>query len=95
MNKTNKHFQGSVDDLLNHIDSIDLSTLDNDIDVENAVQKLMKETGESHESIMEALNEAHLQEVQDTVDKLMAEGIITISGYNKAGEPLYVSTQKD
>jgi hypothetical protein len=94
MNKTNKNFQGSVDDLLNHIDSIDLSALDNDIDVENAVQNLMKQTGESHETIMEALNQAHLEEVQDTINKLMAEGIVTISGYNEAGEPLYTSNQK-
>jgi hypothetical protein len=94
MNKTNKNFQGSVDALLNHIDSIDLSTLDNDIDVENAVQKIMKETGESHETIMEALNEAHLQEVQETLNKLMAEGFVKISGYNEDGEPLYISTQK-
>lgn len=92
MNKTNKNFKGSIDDLLNHIDSINLSKLDTDIEVENEIQTIMKETGESHDQVVESLLETHLNEVQDTLDKLMAEGLVSISGYNEVGEPLYVST---
>ena len=95
MNKANKHFQGSVDDLLTHIDTVDISTIDNDIAVENAIQKIMKDTGESHENIWNALMEAHMEEVKEAIDNLMTHGLVTISGYNDAGEAIYVSTLKN
>jgi hypothetical protein len=95
MNKANKHFQGSVDDLLTHIDTVDISTIDNDIAVENAIQKIMKDTGESHENIWAALMEAHMEEVKEAIDNLMTHGLVAISGYNDEGEAIYVSTLKN
>jgi len=92
MNKTNKNFEGSIDDLLNHIDNIDLSTLDHDIEVENEVQTIMKETGSSHDQVVESLFEIHLHEVQNTLNLLVKKGLVKITGYTEAGEPLYSCT---
>lgn len=94
-NKLNT-FTGSIDDFLNHCSQLDISNLEEqlkDQEKEECLEVIMKEIDCSLEEAEQIYNEIALKEVQDTVDQLVAEGLLEISGYNEEGEPLFVLTE--
>ena len=89
-------FKGSVDDLLEHCVNLDVKENQKNI-VESekvlSIQFLMSEFECSEQEAEEIYNELALNEVKQTVDKMVADGIMEIVGYNDDNEPLFGLTE--
>ena len=90
------NFTGSIDDLLNHCSNLDVDKVEQQVKVEEkeaCIQVIMKEL-ECDEAESEVIyNEIALAEVKETVDKMVAEGLLYVSGHNEDGEPLFQLTE--
>ena len=90
------NFTGSIDDLLNHCSKLDTAKVEEQVKVEEkeaCIQVIMKEL-ECDEAEAEVIyNEIALAEVKETVDKMVAEGLLYVSGHNEDGEPLFQLTE--
>lgn len=95
-----KPFTGTVDELLDHMNNIDDSKVESDI---NEDRDVLLSDGEAITQIMEELKcdrtEAEKvlmmvkeEEVKNTLNNLMSEGLVEISRYDADGEPLYSLT---
>lgn len=90
------NFTGSIDDLLNHCANLDLDKVQDQVKNEEkqmCLDAIMKELDCSEEDAEKIYNELALAEVQKTMDKLVEEGIVYISGYGDDGEPLFALTK--
>lgn len=94
MKNISEPFTGNIDDLLNHCSSIDDNQLNESIELENAIEHVMKETDCTREEALELIEQIHLMEVQQTVDDMVAKGLMEIIGYNDDGEALYGLTER-
>ena len=90
------NFTGSIDDLLNHCSNLDVDKVEQQVKVEEkeaCIQVIMKEL-ECDESEAEVIyNELVLSEVKETVDKMVEDGLLYVSGHNEDGEPLFQLTE--
>ena len=90
------NFTGSIDDLLNHCSKLDTAKVEEQVKVEEkeaCIQVIMKEL-ECDEAEAEVIyNEIALADVKETVDKMVAEGLLYVSGHNEDGEPLFQLTE--
>ena len=90
------NFTGSIDDLLNHCSNLDTTKVEEQVKAEEkeaCIQVIMKEL-ECDEVEAEVIyNEIALAEVKETVDKMVAEGLLYVSGHNEDGEPLFQLTE--
>lgn len=91
-NKPNT-FTGTVDELLDHCSNLDSEQLQRDIDKHESIEYIMKELDCSNEEAEEIYEELVNNEVKQTVDDLIAEGLVEITGYNEDGEPLFGLTE--
>jgi hypothetical protein len=87
-------FNGTVDQLLTHCGNVDIEQVENEIEFNRAVLNIMREFGMNRYDAENAMREAKLDLVQKTIDELMLNGLVEISGENEDGEPLYVQTPK-
>ncbi len=89
-------FKGSVDELLEHCVNLDVNENQKNI-VESekvlSIQFLMSEFECSEQEAEEIYNEIALNEVKQTIDKMVADGIMEIVGYNEDNEPLFGLTE--
>jgi hypothetical protein len=90
------NFTGSIDDLLNHCSNLDTTKVEEQVKAEEkeaCIQVIMKEL-ECDEAEAEVIyNEIALAEVKETVDKMVSEGLLYVSGHNEDGEPLFQLTE--
>ena len=90
------NFTGSIDDLLNHCPNLDTTKVEEQVKAEEkeaCIQVIMKEL-ECNEFEAEVIyNEIALAEVKETVDKMVADGLLYMSGHNEDGEPLFQLTE--
>jgi hypothetical protein len=90
------NFTGSIDDLLNHCSNLDTTKVEEQVKAEEkeaCIQVIMKEL-ECDEAQAEVIyNEIALAEVKETVDKMVSEGLLYVSGHNEDGEPLFQLTE--
>jgi hypothetical protein len=90
------NFTGSIDDLLNHCSNLDTAKVEEQVKAEEkeaCIQIIMKEL-ECNETEAEVIyNELVLAEVKETVDKMVAEGLLYVSGHTEDGEPLFQLTE--
>jgi len=93
MTKLSNTFTRNIDELLAHCASVDDFTIDQAVELEMAIQHVMKEMEVDRDTAIEVIQEIHLNEVQRTVDTMVAKGLIEITGYNKNNEPLYSLTE--
>lgn len=94
MTKLSNNFTGNIDDLLTHCATVDDATLNQALELEQAIDHVMKEMDVNREEAMEIIQEIHLKEVQQTVNDMMSKGLLEIIGHNEDGEPLYSLTQR-
>jgi|OM-RGC.v1.029981902 hypothetical protein len=87
------NFTGNIDDLLNHCASVTDEQLDQALELEKAVKHVMEELEMTREEALELIEEIHMNEVQQTVNDLVAKGMLQIVGYDDAGNALYGPTQ--
>ena len=89
-------FTGTIDQLLVHCSNADADQVNNEIDeieYDRAVQATMLEFGMSRYDAENAIQAAKLQMIQNTIDTMLQQGLLKISGENDDGEPLYVQTE--
>lgn len=87
-------FTGSIDELLDHCtNNIDVDRLYAECEKRECIEVLMREMDCTAEEAEVMYNEIALAEVQKTMDDLVKEGLVEVSGYNKKGEPLFSLTE--
>ena len=89
-------FTGSVDDLLKHSMTIDPEMVEQkvkDNEKRMCIEHLMNELECSPEEAEVIYNEIALAEVKQTVDAMVAEGLLEITGHSEDGEPLFGLTE--
>ena len=92
----NTTFTGTVDQLLDHCSKIEFDISEEEIkvrDYELSLKYIMDCENVNREEAIEIYNMIALQEVKETVDKLVKEGLLQISGYDADGEPKFELTQ--
>ena len=91
-----ENFTGSIDDLLNHCTNLDLAKVEEQVKVEEkeaCIQIIMKESGCDESEANVIYNEILLIETKTTIDKMVADGLVYVSGHNEDGEPLFQLTE--
>ena len=91
-----ENFTGSIDDLLNHCINLDLAKVEEQVKVEEkeaCIQIIMKESGCDESEANVIYNEILLIETKTTIDKMVADGLVYVSGHNEDGEPLFQLTE--
>lgn len=91
-----ENFTGSIDDLLNHCTNLDLAKVEEQVKVEEkeaCIQIIMKESGCDESEANVIYNEILLIETKTTIDKMLADGLVYVSGHNEDGEPLFQLTE--
>ena len=89
-------FTGSVDALLEHCSKLDIQKVEEQIKLDEKQECLsiiMKDCKCSLEEAEQIYNDIALSEVKQTIDQLVKEGIVEVSGYNDDGEPLFTLTE--
>lgn len=90
------NFAGSVDDLLNHCSNLDINKVEEQVKAEEKEEciRVIKQEFDCDDFEAEVIyNEIALNEVKETVDKMVAEGLLYLSGHNEDGEPLFSLTE--
>ena len=93
MTKLSNNFTGNIDDLLTHCASVDDNTIDKALELERTIEHVMSELDVDRVEAMEMIQEIHLKDVQQTINDMMAKGLLEITGYDVDGEPLYNLTE--
>lgn len=91
-----ENFTGSIDDLLNHCTNLDLAKVEEQVKVEEkeaCIQIIMKESGCDELEAHIIYNEILLIETKTTIDKMVTDGLLYVSGHNEDGEPLFQLTE--
>ena len=86
------NFKGTVDQFLKHCAEMNVDTLYDECERRDCMQYIMRETNCSEEEAAVLYEEISMNEVKNTLDNLVKDGIVEISGYNEEGEPLYSLT---
>jgi len=89
-------FTGTIDELLNHSMTIDVDMVERKIkedEKRKCIELLMDDLECSPEEAEFIYNEIALEEVKQTVDTMVKEGLIEITGYSEDGEPLFGLTE--
>jgi hypothetical protein len=92
----NNNFFGSVDDLLNHCTHLDVDKIEQQVkaeEKEECIRVIMKELECNEFEAGVIYNEIALVEVKETVDKMVADGLLYMSGHTEDGEPLFSLTE--
>lgn len=90
------NFTGSIDDLLNHCANLDTDKVEEQVKVEEkeaCIQIIMKQLDCNEFEADIVYNEILLTETKTTVDKMVADGLLYVSGHNEDGEPLFQLTE--
>lgn len=96
MKHTGEHFKGTIDQLLEHCDNLDLKSVQDQINKQNrndCIEYIKKESGCSEEEANTIYDEIRMEEVDETVHQLVMDGILQIGDYNADGEPQFILTE--
>jgi predicted transcriptional regulator len=89
-------FTGSVDALLEHCSKLDIQEVEEQIKLDekqDCLNIIMTDCECSLEEAEQIYSDIALSEVKQTIDQLVKEGIVEVSGYNEEGEPLFTLTE--
>ena len=98
MNKNNasESYTGTIDGLLEHCSKLDINEVEAQIkreEKEECLNVIMNECECSLEEAEEIYSEIALEEVKESMEQLLKDGIVKVSGYNDEGEPLFMLTE--
>jgi len=96
MKRTGEHFKGTVDQFLEHCANMDLNAVQEQVDKQNhasCIEFIIKESGCTQAEAEKIYEEICLLEVKQTVDKLVADGLLQIGEYDADGEPKFILTE--
>ena len=87
-------FTGTIDELLRHTAAVDADAVELEVENEKVVRQVMRDYDVDREQALEMIQQAQLAQVQAVLDKLLAQGLVKMSGMDANGYPLYVQTEK-
>lgn len=96
MKRTGEHFKGTVDQFLEHCANMDPNAVQEQVDKQNhasCIEFIIKESGCTQAEAEMIYGEICLDEVKQTVDKLVADGLLQIDEYDADGEPKFILTE--
>jgi hypothetical protein len=92
----NTTFTGTVNQLLEHCSKLEFDISEEQIkqrEYEMSLEYIMTSEEVSREEAIEIYNMIALEEVKQTVDKLVKDGILECSGFDEDGEPKFKLTE--
>jgi hypothetical protein len=95
-NNTSETYTGTIDDLLEHCSNLDIQEVEEQMkrdEKEDCLNVIMTDFECCREEAEVIYGEIALAEVKETMEQLLKDGIVQISGYNDEGEPLFVLTE--
>lgn len=95
-NNASETYTGTVDDLLEHCSKLDIQEVEEQMkrdEKKDCLNVIMTECECSLEEAEVIYSEIALEEVKETMEQLLKDGIVKVSGYNEEGEPLFVLTE--
>ena len=90
------NFTGSIDDLLNHCSQLDTEKVEEQVRAEEkeaCLKVIMEECECDLEEAESIYKDISLTETKKTVDKMVEDGLLYVSGHNEDGEPLFSLTE--
>ena len=95
-NNASQVYTGTIDGLLEHCSKLDINEVESQMkreEKEECLNVIMTDCECSLEEAEEIYSDIALSEVKQTIDQLVKEGIVEVSGYNEEGEPLFTLTE--
>lgn len=86
-------FTGTIDELIEHCANIDADQLYAECEKRECIAVLMRDMECSEEEAEILYKEIALNEIKNTVDDLLKDGLVEVTGYNDDGEPLFSLTK--
>lgn len=96
MSNASEPYTGTIDSLLDHCSKLNINEVEEQVkrqEKEDCLEVIMKECDCSLEEAEEIYNQIALAEVKESIDQMVKEGLVEISGHNEDGEPLFVLTE--
>lgn len=96
MSNTSESYTGTIDSFLDHCSKLNINEVEEQVkeqEKQECLEVIMEQCECSIEEAEEIYDEIALTEVKNTIDNLVKEGLVEISGYNEDGEPLFVLTE--
>lgn len=96
MSNASEPYTGTIDSLLDHCSKLNINEVEEQVkrqEKQDCIKVIMQECDCSLEEAEDIYKEIALSEVKETVDELVKEGLVEISGYNEDNEPLFVLTE--
>ena len=95
-NNASQVYTGTIDGLLEHCSKLDINEVESQIkreEKEECLNIIMTDCECSLEEAEEIYSEIALAEVKESMEQLLKDGIVKVSGYNDEGEPLFMLTE--
>lgn len=96
MSNTSESYTGTIDSFLDHCSKLNINEVEEQVkeqERQECLEIIMEQCDCSMEEAEEIYDEIALTEVKNTIDNLVKEGLVEVSGYNEDGEPLFVLTE--
>jgi len=96
MSNTSESYTGTIDSFLDHCSKLNINEVEEQVkeqEKQECLEVIMEQCECSIEEAEEIYDEIALTEVKNTIDNLVKEGLVEVSGYNEDGEPLFVLTE--
>lgn len=95
-NNASESYTGTIDGLLEHCSKLDINEVEQQIkreEKEECLNIIMTDCECSLKEAEEIYSEIALEEVKESMEQLLKDGIVKVSGYNDEGEPLFMLTE--
>lgn len=96
MSNTSETYTGTIDSFLDHCSKLNINEVEEQVkqqEREECLEVIMEQCECSLEEAEEIYSEIALAEVKETIDQMVKDGLVEVSGYNEDGEPLFVLTE--
>ena len=96
MSNTSESYTGTIDSFLDHCSKLNINEVEEQVkeqERQECLEIIMEQCECSMEEAEEIYDEIALTEVKNTIDNVVKEGLVEVSGYNEDGEPLFVLTE--
>ena len=96
MSNTSESYTGTIDSFLDHCSKLNINEVEEQVKLQEkqeCLEVIMEQCECSIEEAEVIYNEIALAEVKETIDQMVKDGLVEVSGYNEDGEPLFVLTE--
>ena len=89
MSNTSESYTGTIDSFLDHCSKLNINEVEEQVkeqEKQECLEVIMEQCECSMEEAEEIYDEIALTEVKNTIDNLVKEGLVEVSGYNEDGQ---------